>query len=318
MARAILSAGAAPGNEAPGFFGGKAGRPLGLREPGLHLVSPPGTPLASDHLLRTRSPRNTIPKADAPAKKQTPFRRKSARKQPPFLRELPRWRWRRFSQSGVYSAENRGPKKGSPGSERPPGPRRSQPSGLIPEAKPPRPTPATLRASRRQENPGNRELAAGAVEKVTSAPEANRPFSRPATGGFRQQEARGCPDPGWAPSHRFAASSPEPRGEGDDGGGGVPPSLIPPLQTGAQVPDPPLFQAALHFLPHHRVGSEIYGGGGGRMRGTPSPVGTGNLSLEGGRRGKWRPASGRFCTACGFWLLPVPAPTLTVFQSLLS
>nr|XP_053767883.1 translation initiation factor IF-2-like [Desmodus rotundus] len=87
-------------------------------------------------------------------------------------------------------------------------------SGLIPEAKPPRPTPATLRAScRRCENPGNRLLAAGAVEKVTSAPEANRPFPRPATGAAGRRRPGAAPTPGGLPPHRFSASLPEPRRE---------------------------------------------------------------------------------------------------------
>lgn len=117
------------------------------------------------------------------------------------------------------------------------------PAASTPGAQPPRLTPGTRRASRRRcENSGNRPLAASAVEKVTSAPEASRTSHAARDRGFRAQGVRRLPDAGCSPSPTLLSPL-RPQLEGGEGGRErVPPSLTEPLSPCPQVPDPPLYQ----------------------------------------------------------------------------
>lgn len=103
--------------------------------------------------------------------------------------------------------------------------------------------PAGASSRRRRENPGNRPLAAGAVEKVTSAAEASHPLL--AAGGGRRGASggRGVPAP---PRRRLGPlppllcpSGPHSRAAGETRGRGLPPSLANPLSRDAQIPDSP-------------------------------------------------------------------------------
>lgn len=115
----------------------------------------------------------------------------------------------------------------------PPPQGRSRPTG----------TPGTHRTSScRCENSGNRPLAASAVEKVTSAPEASAPLTRPATRGFGLRGSGAAPTPGVPPPQCF--STPSVYGwKAVKLGERVLPSLTEPLRPRAQVPDSRLYQS---------------------------------------------------------------------------
>lgn len=171
------------------------GRPQGLREPGSAL-SPPSHPpwrQASDHLLRRGLPTATPSQSRITNK---PLLGEIARTNVPVFTEncrvgagegFPEW-------GPLLPTRNRGSEKGSPCAEGLRGtPRGRSPATPTPGAQQRSATPGSrLVYSRRCENSGNRPLAAGAMEKVTSAPEASR--TSPAAGdqGFR---AAGGPAP---------------------------------------------------------------------------------------------------------------------------
>lgn len=82
--------------------------------------------------------------------------------------------------------------------------------------------PAGASSRRRRENPGNRPLAAGAVEKVTSAAEASHPLLAAGGEGLRVAGAsRRRPDAGWGPfPHCSALPDPTAELQGRRGEGG--------------------------------------------------------------------------------------------------
>lgn len=107
-------------------------------------------------------------------------------------------------EGSLLPVGNRGPEKGKPPWAKGPEGLSRGPSLVAPASgvQPPGPAPPA-RASRRRcrlENPGNRPLSAGAVEKVTSAPAASRPHRGPGDEGLRAAGgSRRRPDAGWGP-----------------------------------------------------------------------------------------------------------------------
>ena len=113
---------------------------------------------------------------------------------PPLLGNCSIVGWERIPrESGPSSLREQRPREGKP--PRTPG---DGASGPVPRSQPCNPHPrgaaavpnswdpawASNRRCRR-ENPGNRPLSAGAVEKVTSAPAASHPHRRPGGEGLR-------------------------------------------------------------------------------------------------------------------------------------